>query len=149
MTLKGNRELADVLAAAGAITREQDEQELAAILAVFNMADPGPFDGARPGARAGVRRPKRVTGRFAVKCTAALVLVVGCAATAAGAGVLPSPVQRLAHDMLGGVGIPAPDSSSSGPGGATVSGGASAAASGRGPSASLSPRTRATPGAAT
>jgi hypothetical protein len=114
VTRRRNPELTAVLAAAGVAHGEQDprgeryERDLAAVLAAFNAADSDPLDGVAPGARAGASRPKRVPGRLAVKCAAALVIAAGGSVAAAGAGVLPSPVQQFAHHVLGGIGVPGP-----------------------------------------
>jgi hypothetical protein len=108
-----DRELAAVLAAANAAYGRPDERELAVLLALFNAPGPGPVGGAAPKARpstsrAAASRPGWATGRLVVKCSAAFVLAAGCGVAAAGAGVLPNPVQQLAHDVLGGVGVPPP-----------------------------------------
>lgn len=119
-------DLAALLAAAAAPDpeRDGDEHGLAAVLAVYRSAADAPVRetdmmGAvegRPAAagsgRAGSRIPSTRRGRFtfalAVKCTAVLVVVAGAGVAAASVGALPAPMQRLAHDYLGGVGIPAP-----------------------------------------
>jgi hypothetical protein len=97
-------EVAEVLAAARAPTYDQDERVLARVLVAFNAAGTGL---AAAPARLGRHSGRSV--RPAAKVAAAVALATGCGVAVAGLGVLPTPVQRLAHDVLGGVGIPAPD----------------------------------------
>jgi len=123
------KEVAALLATADATPGERDERDLAAVLAVFNAAVPGAGDvGAQ--VQHAPRRPEWVTGRLVAKCAAAFVLATGCGVAAAGAGVLPTPVQQFAHDVLGDAGVPAPRTP-----GAAVTGGATATISAGGGSA--------------
>lgn len=121
-------DLAALLAAAAAPDPERDggERGLEAVLAAYRAAADAPVRetdmmGAVEGrlaaagsgsGRAGSRVPSPRRGRFtlalAVKCAAVLVVVAGTGVAAASVGALPAPMQRLAHDYLGGVGIPAP-----------------------------------------
>jgi hypothetical protein len=130
--------LATLLAAAGAAPLEQNEWELAAVLAVFRVSVPG-LGGATAGIeRAEPCRPGWTAGRLLVKCAVAFALATGCGVVAAGAGVLPGPVQQFAHDVLGGVGVPAPGTpGTASSGGSTAS--ATATVNGTGGSASPSP----------
>jgi hypothetical protein len=121
----GNGELDALLAAARALPEERGEQGergLDTVLAAFNAA--GTVGGEPVRRRPPAARPWWMTGRFAAKWAVALVVVGGGVATAS-AGALPDPMQRLAHNMLGAVGVHTPDKPSAAPGG--------------GPTASLNP----------
>jgi hypothetical protein len=95
----GMRPVADILAA---LTAEASTGELAGearALAEFRhrAGVPVPRQRAR-------RRPAGLTSRLGVKAGAAITavaMVLGGAATAAFANVLPAPIQRLAHDAFG------------------------------------------------
>jgi hypothetical protein len=78
------------------------------------------------------RRP--VTHSLAARCAAVALVVCGGGLVAAGANVLPTSVQRLAHQYLNVVGVPAPPGPSRSPG-STANG-----LPGHGPSAAASAR---------
>jgi hypothetical protein len=150
MTAKGNPELDDLLAAAAAAPQddERDERDLAPVLLAFTVAGRDAAADEPTRGRAAGWRPGRMSGRLAVKCAAALLAATACGVAAAGANVLPTPVQQLAHDLLGRVGVPAPRTP-----GTTSSGSPAASATGT-PTASPTPAAdsgsaAATPDAAT
>ncbi|MGH6657312.1 MAG: hypothetical protein ACRDVE_19185, partial [Actinocrinis sp.] len=90
---------------------------------------------AVPPGRARARR-RVVSLSFAVRGAAVLLVVCGGAMAAADAGMLPDPIQRIAHQYLGGVGVPTP----SGP-----AGGSSAAATASGTGTPSGPGSSPTP----
>jgi hypothetical protein len=69
---------------------------------------------AAPGSVEPQRRPLMSRSLLA-KCAVAFFLAAGAGVGAAGAGVLPSSIQRIAHDYLGGVGVPPPSSTAASP----------------------------------
>jgi len=99
-------------AAAPAFPEEHDESALGAVLAAFNAAavEEAPALGA-----AGVlaeqdassQQSKRIV-RLVTRCAAALFIVTGGGVAVASAGILPDPIQSLAHHVFGGLGVPAP-----------------------------------------
>jgi hypothetical protein len=100
----GLRPVADVLAAltAGASAAELAGEDRA--LAEFRRRT------CAPAARATRPRATRLTSRLGVKLAAAgtgLAVVLGGAATAAFANVLPAPIQRFAHETIGAPAPPA------------------------------------------
>lgn len=103
---EGNNRLAQLLAAAvapvpTASEREASDAGLSAVLAAFNAVDVSGRRDRAPSWHGGYSRT------FAVKCAAALVLVSGAGMAAAG-GALPDSAQRIAHELFGGIGVPAP-----------------------------------------
>jgi hypothetical protein len=95
----GLRPVADILAA---LTAEASAGELAGeARALAEFRHRGGLPVPRQRAR---RRPAGLTSRLGVKAGAAITaaaMVLGGAATAAFANVLPAPIQRLAHDAFG------------------------------------------------
>jgi hypothetical protein len=127
-----NPDLAALLAAAAAPEPNPDERGLEAVLVAYRAA---PFAGPdhAPSASPSPRR-RPMPGGLLLKFAAAVMLFVAGGVTAASVGALPDPIQRIAHDYLGGVGVPAPPRASVSP-----SAGASASPSrSRTPSAPLS-----------
>jgi hypothetical protein len=119
--IRSNRTVDVLLAAAAAPPYAQDERHLVPVLAAYRAAA---HDVARGGIEEGdarIRRRRAARGRLAVKCAVVLALAAGGGVAMASSGMLPAPVQRLAHRMFG---APAPPG---GPG-AAASGGATAAA---------------------
>ena len=140
MTRTDNREheLAAMLAAAKApgYPEEHDESALSPVLAAFNaaaaqgaVAEANGFEAAtgesaardaraRPallwwvgnGPAAG-GTPRQRTIQLVARCAAALFIVTGGSVAVASAGILPDPIQSLAHHVFGGIGVPAPKSS--------------------------------------
>lgn len=109
MTPTGDRDLDALLAAAGApaFPEEQDEQALQTVLAAFDAAGSVELAGAGA-ARGRPARPKRRMATMIARCAAALCVVTGSGVAVASAGILPMPVQSLAHHIFGGIGVPAP-----------------------------------------
>jgi hypothetical protein len=85
----------------------------AAIAAATTATVPRSETRPRPQVRSQAQAQARARSPRAalVKCAAAFLVVGGSGVAAASAGVLPTSVQRIAHDYFGGVGIPAPSSS--------------------------------------
>ena len=84
----------------------------AQVLTAFaSQAGHGPRTGAGRslGGRAGARS-RRLRGAFVLKVVAVAVVFLGGAVAAAAADALPAPAQRVAHVLLGSVGVPAPSS---------------------------------------
>lgn len=157
MTPADNRErnLDALLAAAGApaYPEEHDELALDVVLTAFNAA--GTADASDDGYAASTAAGERVarnprsarnerpawTGRrgslVLVRSAALIVIAIGSGVAAAAAGILPVPVQSMAHHVLGGIGVPAPSDSG---GGSTPSSPVSASRS-----ATQGPHTTATP----
>ncbi len=100
----GLRPVADIL---GALTAEASSGELAGedrALAEFRRRT------GAPAAQAARPRSARLTTRFGVKVAtvaAGAAVVLGGAATAAFANVLPAPIQRFAHETIGAPAPPA------------------------------------------
>jgi hypothetical protein len=95
--------VADVL---GALRTEPSPGELAGearALAEFRRRAGTPV--ARHRARRAARRTSRLSTKAAAGAAAGAVLLGG-AATAAFAGVLPAPIQQFAHDIIGAPGAP-------------------------------------------
>jgi hypothetical protein len=121
MTPTGDRELDALLNAAAAPPLPgRGDRGLDAVLEAYRAAGHvGPAAGDGPAEQIRIvipPRPRRAPGRrFAVAC-AVVTAGVGVVMAGANAGVLPTPVQSLAHDVLGGVGVPAPPTRGSGPG---------------------------------
>lgn len=89
-----------------------DAAQLGPLLAAFRDASstagaPVAVDGGDAANRARVR-PRAVSRTFWVRCAAAVLAVCGVAEAAAHEGMLPDPIQRIAHEYLGGMGIPRP-----------------------------------------
>ncbi|HZU54473.1 MAG TPA: hypothetical protein VFA06_01265 [Actinocrinis sp.] len=107
----GATDLDTLLAVAAAPASEAtlDPAQLEPVLMAFRRAGIGAGPAPQPQPRRAVRqRSPRVA---LVKCAAVLMVVGGSGVAAATAGVLPASVQQIAHDYLGGVGIPAPAAS--------------------------------------
>ncbi|GGM78943.1 hypothetical protein GCM10007977_095670 [Dactylosporangium sucinum] len=99
-TEPGHEQLAALLRAAAGPARPHELAGEDAAVAAFRQG------GRTAHAAARVRVGRRV-GVLAGSLAAAVLL--GGAATAAGAGRLPEPLQRAAHDWFAGVGVPEPD----------------------------------------
>lgn len=117
MTPTDNRDLDALFAAAAApaFPEEHDEQALTVVLAAFNAAGLAECDGG--GAKAAIdcrertaRRTPRNRTVMIAKCVAMFLIATGGGVAAAGAGILPASAQSLAHQFLGGIGVPAPNS---------------------------------------
>lgn len=105
-------DLAALLAAAAAPEPDPDERGLEAVLVAYRAAAIE-YRHAPSAERSPSRRPAR--GGLLLKFAAAIVLLVGGGVAAASAGALPDSIQRIAHDYLGGVGVPAPPGASVSP----------------------------------
>jgi hypothetical protein len=107
----GATDLDTLLAVAAAPASEAtlDPAQLEPVLLAFRRAGigAGPAPQSRPRRVVRQRSPRAAL----VKCAAVLLVVGGSGVAAATAGALPAPVQQIAHDYLGGVGIPAPAAS--------------------------------------
>lgn len=104
-----NQDLERLIAAAGASAhpQEQDEHVLEVVLAAFNAAGAvGAQSAAGPSERS--TRTARQWAATAARCAAALCVVTAGSVAVASAGILPPPVQTFAHDIFGGIGVPAP-----------------------------------------
>lgn len=115
MREKRDRDLAALLAAAAAPDpeRDADERGLEVVLAAYREAAEAPAPAGRTGKIVPIGH--RYFGRaLAVKFAAAAAVLAGAGMAAASVGVLPAPIQRIAHDYFGGVGIPGPTSPTSG-----------------------------------
>ncbi len=115
MTPADDRGLHELIAAAGspALPEEQDEQALEVVLAAFNAAGAVDAEGSAwsaPSARR-TRTPRQWAGVVA-RCATALCVMTGGSVAVADAGILPAPVQALAHTVFGGIGVPAPPTGS-------------------------------------
>ncbi len=100
------RALAELLSAAAGPTRPDELHGVQAPLAVFEQSH-------RPPEMSHRRRRRTVFARLGIgwptaKLAAVAILAVVGTVTAAKTGVLPDSAQQVAHDMLGGVGVPAP-----------------------------------------
>lgn len=102
----GTEDLGTLLAIAAAPAREMtaDPARLEPVLAAYRRAGADQAAAHRSAARPALSRSALA------KCAAVLLVFGGSSVAAASAGVLPASVQRIAHDYLGGVGIPAPSS---------------------------------------
>jgi hypothetical protein len=108
-----NPDLAALLAAAAAPEPDPDERGLEAVLVAYRAA---PYTAPhRAPAAARPTRGRSMPGGFVLKFAAAVVLLAGGGVLAASAGALPDSIQRIAHDYLGGVGVPAPPAASTSP----------------------------------
>lgn len=107
----GIGDLDTLLAVAAAPPSEAtlDSARLEPILVAFRAAGAGARSTMPTPTRDRIRR--RSPRVALVKCAAAFLVVGGSGVAAASAGVLPTSVQRIAHDYFGGVGIPAPAAS--------------------------------------
>lgn len=111
----GNLDMLLAVAAAPPSEATLDPARLEPILMAFRGA--GTSAGAGAGAGAGSSAPPRSRTRprsprlALVKCAAVFLVVGGSGVAAASAGVLPASMQQIAHEYLGGVGIPAPGAS--------------------------------------
>ena len=103
------------LASAPPAVSRADAAQLGKVLAAFRDA----ADSPPPPDRITAPRRRAASRSFAVQCVAAM-LTVGAGVTAASAGILPAPIQRLAHHLLGGVGVPAPFDGASSPSARTI-----------------------------
>lgn len=125
MTPTDNRDLDALFAAAAApaFPEEQDEQILTVVLAAFNAAGMAECGGAGEATAASECRTPARRGRATVlvRCAAMLFVVAGGGVAAASAGILPASAQSLAHQFLGGIGVPAPNSTGTSQGGAALS----------------------------
>lgn len=101
----GLQPVADVLAALSAEPSLGELAGEARILAEFRHRTGGPVP-RRHARRSGTGLTSRLSAKAAAGAAAA-TLVLGGAATAAFANMLPAPIQRLAHDVIG-----APDATS-------------------------------------
>lgn len=106
-------------AAAPAVGRWADPSRLGPLLAAFreaaDMAATGEGGVAVPVRSTGRERRLRVMPRsLAVRCAAVVLVVCAGAVAAAAANTLPAPVQRIAHEVLGGIGVPTPAGSGGG-----------------------------------
>lgn len=124
MTPTDNRDLDALFAAAtaDAFPEERNEEILTVVLAAFNAA--GMAECERAGdAAAGECRTRARRGRtpVIVRCAAMLFVAAGGGVVAASAGILPASAQSLAHQFLGGIGVPAPNSNGTSQGGAAFS----------------------------
>src|SRR5262249_33472704 len=61
-------------------------------------------------------RAPRSRGAMVARCAAVLLVDAGGGVAAASAGILPASAQSLAHQYLGGIGVPAPNSTGTPPG---------------------------------
>ncbi|MGH3416164.1 MAG: hypothetical protein ACRDVE_00855 [Actinocrinis sp.] len=111
--MTGNDELDALLAAAAApaVGDELDENELEVVLATFTAA------GAATTTTDGRRRARRPwftarPTRLAVRSAVAIFAVAASGIAVASAGILPTPMQSFAHNMLHGVGVPGPSDAS-------------------------------------
>ncbi|MGH6657047.1 MAG: hypothetical protein ACRDVE_17815, partial [Actinocrinis sp.] len=93
------RELLE-LAAPSTVTRA-DTARLGALLAAYREAAE-----STPSPRAAYRR-RSVPRSLTVRTAAVLLVVSGAGVGAAGAGILPAPIQRAAHDLFGAGHAPA------------------------------------------
>ena len=107
-----NPDLAALLAAAAAPEPDPDERGLESVLVAYRAA---PY--TRPEHAPSTDRPPRraVPGGMFLKFAAAVVVLAGGGVAAASVGALPDSIQRIAHDYLGGVGVPAPPRGSASP----------------------------------
>jgi hypothetical protein len=125
VTPTGNRDLDALFAAAAApaFPEENDEQVLTVVLAAFNAAGQAECDGDGKAAAAGEcrTRPRRSRATVITRCAAMLLVAAGGGVAAASAGILPAAAQSLAHQYLGGIGVPAPNSNGTQQGGVALS----------------------------
>ncbi len=99
----GLEHVADLLAALRSAPASDELAGEAGILAEFRRGTGGPA--LSPGSR----RPRRFTSRLGARAAVAAAVAalgLGGLATAAYAGMLPAPVQRLAHDTIGAPAVP-------------------------------------------
>ncbi|MBS2963507.1 hypothetical protein KGA66_10650 [Actinocrinis puniceicyclus] len=155
MNERRSRNLDAVLAAAAApaYADERNEQAFAAVLTAFREAGtelgtaerraealiPAPRTSAEEPARRARQRALQRGGshslRLAAQYAAVLGIFVGAGTAAASAGILPSPMQSFAHQILGGLGVPGPSPESSPSGGSTASASPDPSATAGGPQA--------------
>lgn len=114
---RGSRHLNALLTAAAQLPAPDrfdpaESEELTALLAAYrDAAYRNAAESAPRTSRARTSRRVGGTRLLLVKCAAALFVVAGTGLATATAGMLPDPVQRLAHDYFGSVGVPAPSAS--------------------------------------
>jgi hypothetical protein len=106
--------LASAPAPAAAAGASPDSARLGMVLAAYREA----ADTTRPTTRTAAHR-RSVAHPFAVRCTVVALLLSGAGVAAASTGILPAPIQRVAHRFFGGEGIPAPSGSDSASGAAS------------------------------
>jgi hypothetical protein len=130
----GTEELGALIAVAAAPASDAatDVMRLEPVLTAFRRA--GVASAPQREARRAIR--PRSSRAVLVKFATLFLILAGSGVAAASAGVLPAPMQRIAHDYFGGVGIPAP----------SVSGGAGSISPSGTPSASGSPSPTPGPG---
>jgi hypothetical protein len=102
--------LARLLSAAAAPPRPHELRGYESARRAYEIAGSAGSAGAAP-LRRGIAVPLRRMVGVKLAAVAGALTVTGVA-VAAEADVLPSPIQRAAHQMLGGVGVPDPDTQS-------------------------------------
>jgi hypothetical protein len=96
------------LASAPSTAASADSARLGLVLAAYReaaYAPPPPPTGGAP------VRQRSATHVLAARCAVVALLLSGAGVTAASTGMLPRPIQRIAHQWFGGEGIPAPSGS--------------------------------------